>query len=347
MKRCLVVMIGLMGLISCSEDGEFGSSVQDFFHVEIANAQLPVKVRGNTNSRKIILFIPGGPGGTGLDVSEIDPGNWKQTIEKQFAMAYYDQRGIGNAQGAYKPSSITIEQYIEDMHGIIRVLHKRYPNSEVFLMGHSFGAMLVYRYMNVYGGEQLVKKYIAASGTGTRVVDDEHWTSRTSYVEAIASENVSNQVDVAYWQEALDWLSQNPEMETIQQKAHLFQYMQATGIEENVKISFSDVFNILLFSDNNFFPYYLTLKKRQSLLDNLIRQERKWDIKAEISKLTFPLLLIGGEFDFSVPPQELMWIHETAPASEKELVILENAGHDHYISQPNLFYQAVYNFISD
>ena len=87
------------------------------------------------------------------------------------------------------------------------------------------------------------------------------------------------------------------------------------------------------------------MKKRQRIINGLVDQERQWDIIDDIPRIDQPILLIGGEFDIRVPPQELRWIYEQIASEEKSLTILPNAGHDHYISQPQLFYQAVAAFV--
>ncbi|MCB0766592.1 MAG: alpha/beta hydrolase [Flavobacteriales bacterium] len=332
-------------LTACSKEGRLNEQVNEFFHVEVAGAQLPVKVRGNTASGRIILYIPGGPGGTGLDVSILDPGDWKQHLERDVAIAYYDQRGLGNAQGDLDESSITLEQYLQDIRAIVLVLKTRYPGTEIHLMGHSFGALLTYRFMHRFGHEGLVKRYIASSGVGTRIVDPEHWEFRRAYVATIAIHNVANGIDPGYWQEALDWLAQHPVVDTTPLRAKLYEYMLATAVEEEITVSIADVINILLLSDNNPFPYYLTLLQRQAFINHLVDEERAWDIKAIIPLLQEDLLIIGGEFDVNVPPQELHWIHDTIASPNKRILILPNAGHDHYISQPELFAAAVLDFV--
>lgn len=346
MKTYSYITISLFCLlISCNHEGKIDTQVEDLFHAEIENALIPVKVRGNTLSQQIILFLPGGPGGTGLDVSELDPGNWQDKLEKEVAVAYYDQRGIGNAQGRFSDSTITLNQYLNDIHSIVQVLHHRYPDCKVYLMGHSFGAMLVYRYINTFGEEELVEKYIAASGVGTRISDDDFWFWRRAYVENIALEKIDQQIDTAYWQEALDFLQENPFLDSIDQRAKLFSYMQETQIEGEIKVGLNDIFNILLFSETNFFPYYLSFKERQELLNRLVDEERQWNIKGEIPLIDKPIMLIGGEYDIQVPPQELRWIYKNLASSEKQIHILPDAGHDHYINQPELFQDFVLAFI--
>ena len=344
MKYIALVLALVVLCASCSTDID---EKPQFFHVEVEGALLPVLVRGSQATEKIVLYVNGGPGGTGLDVAELDPGNWQDYLEPDVAIAYYDQRGTGNAQGRFTQESMTLNQYVDDIHAILHVLYERYPRARLYLMGHSFGAMLCYRYMNTYGDAHLVEKYIAASGVATRLKDEEHWEIRKAFVRSVANENITNGVDEEYWTNALNWIAEHEEMSEIEERAELFQHMQKVAIEEAAEIEFKDVYNILLFSENNFFPYYLHLKKRQGAYNQLVDEERQWDIKSEIPELKFPLLLIGGAYDISVPPQELEWVYEQVASTEKELVILPDAGHDHYISQPELFANAVLTFLDD
>ena len=142
-----------------------------------------------------------------------------------------------------------------------------------------------------------------------------------------------------------DWLAQHPVVDTTPLRAKLYEYMLATAVEEEITVSIADVINILLLSDNNPFPYYLTLLQRQDFINHLVDEERAWDVKAIIPLLQEDLLILGGEFDVNVPPQELHWIHDTIASPNKRILILPNAGHDHYISQPGPFAAAVLDFV--
>jgi len=118
-----------------------------FFHVKIEGTEIPVLVRGNIRSDKLILYINGGPGLTSIDVARADMYNWSAGLEENFAMAYYDQRGCGNAQGNFDESTLTISQYIKDLDAIITVLNAKYKNADIYLMGHSFGGFIGINYL--------------------------------------------------------------------------------------------------------------------------------------------------------------------------------------------------------
>lgn len=111
----LILFIALFPLFNSCEKFEYESETDTFFHVKVDGAVLPVWIKGNTASKKIVIFINGGPGLTSLDIASIDMLGWAEKLEKEFAIAYYDQRGTGNAQGNIDPNSITMEQYIKDL----------------------------------------------------------------------------------------------------------------------------------------------------------------------------------------------------------------------------------------
>lgn len=56
-------------------------SVKDFFYAEAESYEFPVFVRGNLDSKKLILFVQGGPGETAIDFARSDYPRWKNTGE--------------------------------------------------------------------------------------------------------------------------------------------------------------------------------------------------------------------------------------------------------------------------
>jgi pimeloyl-ACP methyl ester carboxylesterase len=140
MKIALITLIALT-FLSC-EKFETSANTDAFYHVSSAGFELPVWIKGNTASNKFVVFINGGPGLTSIDIASADMLGWGESLEKEFAMVYYDQRGTGNAQGAIPDESITIEQYLDDLEAVISSVLHHYPSAKIFLMGHSFGGFI-------------------------------------------------------------------------------------------------------------------------------------------------------------------------------------------------------------
>ena len=83
-------------LISCNLSAQ---SVKDFFYVEKEKKELPVLVKGNLAKKTILLYVSGSYGDNSIDFARADYPNWKNTLEKEVAIAYYDKRGLpGDAE---------------------------------------------------------------------------------------------------------------------------------------------------------------------------------------------------------------------------------------------------------
>ncbi len=64
---------------------------------------------------------------------------------KGFTVYAMDLRGHGNSGGrrAYADS---LDQFLEDIHAFLKMIHDREPGKKIFLVGHSFGGQLVLNY---------------------------------------------------------------------------------------------------------------------------------------------------------------------------------------------------------
>jgi hypothetical protein len=68
--------------------------IKKFFYAEPVTRSLPVFIRGNISSGRILLYIQGGSAEKGIDFGRSDYPRWKETLERQVAVAYFDQRGL-------------------------------------------------------------------------------------------------------------------------------------------------------------------------------------------------------------------------------------------------------------
>ena len=139
MKQRLLSFLGssilLIFYISFGCNTTFGQEVNDFYWLEKKPKELPVRVRGNLSTGKILLFIQGGLGEHGIDFATIDYWGLKKTLEPNIAIAYYDQRGLHKPKRKLKKEQITLKQYSKDIQSLILSLKKRY-DADIWLMGH-------------------------------------------------------------------------------------------------------------------------------------------------------------------------------------------------------------------
>ena len=122
-------------------------------------ADMPIWVRGNLQSRKMLLFLHGGPGECSMCLRE-----FFDDIEQEMAVVYWDQRIAGAASGNADPATLTYPQFAEDLEMVVKLLKNRYPDVEIYLLGHSFGVEMAWQFLTTGNNQDLVKAFIALDG---------------------------------------------------------------------------------------------------------------------------------------------------------------------------------------
>lgn len=343
----LILLITLGTLFHSCQKFEFESDADTFFHVKVDGAILPVWIKGNTASKKIVIFINGGPGLTSLDIAGTDMLGWGNSLEKEFALAYYDQRGTGNAQGNIDPNSITMEQYVKDLKSIVQIIDNQYPQTKIFLMGHSFGGFVGQQFLLNQENQDLISGWINIDGS-TIVDADQEWVYRLQFIEELAQEKMSE--DSVKWSEVLLWAQNNDPILTSEQKKQWRGFIGNPGDgilpDEVLNISAGEVLRIVFASSYNIFPAYLSSNLNE-VNDLLYEDIKGTNLLPELHKIQLPVLTLWGKYDDIIPPQLGGKAFETLGTSlvDKEFVLFEESGHQPFINEADKFTNAVIAFV--
>ncbi len=349
MSRSLFISLTLFVFLFACERFESVPEADTFFHVKIEGTELPVWVKGNTASGKQILFINGGPGLTTLDVARADLLNWSEGLEEEFAMVYYDQRGTGNAPGNIDESTITLEQYVEDLDAIIEVLRAQYNEPKIFLMGHSYGGYIGGNYLKTGQYQDKIAGWISINGS-YNFQSESRWAYRREFLINIANEEIAKGVNVAHWQEALDWITPIPVIETDGQKQEWRRFIGNPGEiilpDEILDISARQILQIMFASSYNPFPAYAS-SNLMDVFRKLIDESFEVNLEDSLHQITLPTLFVQGRYDDLVPPEqtEVVAAYFGTDSTQKEMVVLPQSGHEPYINEPQDFKNAVLDFV--
>ncbi len=345
----LSTILLLAGLLNSCEKFALEPAADTFLHVKIAGTELPVWIKGNTASKKMILYINGGPGLTSIDVARADLFNWSEGLEENFAMVYYDQRGCGNAQGNLEESTLTIEQYIKDLQAIITLLKAKYDDPKIYLMGHSFGAFIGANYLLTEDFQRNITGWISIDGA-YNFDFDLSWQYRRTFLINIAHEEIAKGERVDHWTGALAWAEANPVVESRMQKDELLGFIGLPGEiiipEEMASISVRQYLGIGFGSSYNVFPAYLS-SNLEIVNDALNGDVEGINLIPEIGAITLPTLMLWGRYDDLIAPEEGMAVFDnlgTADA-DKYFKLLPNSSHEPYISDPEAFKREIIDFV--
>ena len=107
--------------------------------IKIGNINQWISIRGKNTNNPILLYLHGGPGTPVMPLFRY----FQAPLENYFIVVQWEQRGAGKSFSWKIPKkTMTIEQFISDLHELIEILMKRFKKEKIFLMGHSWGSVL-------------------------------------------------------------------------------------------------------------------------------------------------------------------------------------------------------------
>ncbi len=151
-------------------------SVAELVDVPIGGHDQSIMLRGVSREAPVLLFLEGGPGGTGIGRIR----NAGTDLEQSFVVATWDQRGTGKSYDTLEPTeTLTLEQMVEDTLSVTNYLRDRFEEQKIYLVGSSWGTTI--GVLAVQRSPELFHAYV---GTGQMV--DQFATDQLMYAESIA-----------------------------------------------------------------------------------------------------------------------------------------------------------------
>ncbi|MEC9396680.1 MAG: alpha/beta fold hydrolase, partial [Myxococcota bacterium] len=215
--RALLGFAALLAMASSSCGEALEGPDQEVLFLRHKGADMNVWVRGNIDSKVIILVVHGGAGGN----SAAYVPDYKDNLEHDYAIAYWDQRHGGSAQGSFSKKDFNHTNawalMAEDMMLVIKMLRTRYgQDTKVFAWGHSWGVQLGTKFL-VDHDPELLDGWIASNGTHSG--DIEH-AARNAYILTYAQQMVDEGAELSEAvtrgdaniqtpQDAIDWVNAN------------------------------------------------------------------------------------------------------------------------------------------
>jgi|SRR6056297_1637196 len=345
MKKTILLI--LMLIVAKYADAQ---KVKDFYYVEPETKNLPVFIRGNLDSNKILLYIQGGGADNGIDFGRSDYPKWKNTLETKVAIAYFDQRGLNRSTKKIDTAKINKRQISKDIIAIARSLKDKY-DADIYLFGHSFGGVKVLECLATFPKETaFIKSAIAFNAPITTDFSPERYNHyRPLYLKNLAKEFIAQDKNKEFWQGAYDWMEQTDSIATIKDSKKWNGYVdKAVEIKER-KIGLGMVLNTIFARPYNPIKY-LNNKDNKLISDKLWDAEKiLWDADKQttlwqlLSKINHNVLLITGRYDAIAIPEEQEDAHKLIKNSRLE--ILPVCTHESYLIKPMLFNKAVLDFI--
>lgn len=331
-------------LISCNLSAQ---SVKDFFYVEKEKKELPVLVRGSLAKKTILLYVSGSYGDNAIDFARADYPNWKNTLEKEVAIAYYDKRGLNKRVSRIDTTQINWGQNSKDILKITTFLKDKYK-AKIFLMGHSAGGMLVYHYLSDFNNENTnpIEAAIVLNTPFTNDSSPERYTFyRPLFLKNITQEFIEKGIDTLKWQKAYNWMVTTDSIHSRKTSNIWNDYVDSAFEPAKRKITVGMTSKVIFAKPYN--PMrYLNSKDNELVGDLLWEEKQKMNDKnlaKRLSLIKHRVLVITGRYDAIAVPEEMEPIKKHL--KNERVIVLSNCGHESFLDKPEKLNKAILDFI--
>ena len=152
-RSYLILFVLLIGNSSFSQKPIDATEI-----ISIGGIKQYIRIKGKDDSKPILLFLHGGPGGSLINKIDQMTGN----LQQHFIVVHWDQRESGQTLRLNKSSQpLTLDLFYDDTHELIDTLLKKFQQTKLYLAGYSWGSILGFHMADKYPG--LLYAYIAIS----------------------------------------------------------------------------------------------------------------------------------------------------------------------------------------
>lgn len=127
--------------------------IEEHKKIEINSVKQHVSIIAQKENLPLLLYLHGGPGDAALPLVM----KYNKELTKNFTFVIWEQRGAGKSYYKFT-KSVTIGDYLDDLHLLVKLLLERFNKEKLYIIGHSWGSVLGLSYINLH--PEYVHKYI-------------------------------------------------------------------------------------------------------------------------------------------------------------------------------------------
>lgn len=309
-----------------NEDGEtIQGSISEKKFIKIGGIKQGMFIRGEDQTKPVLLFLHGGPGTPEFAMSEA----WEtqERLEKEFVVCYWDQRGTGMSNTKELDSNtLTKDQVLTDTIEVTNYLRERFKQEKIYLMGHSWGA-----YVGIHAVEKRPELYSAYMGVGQPI----HQKKGQKLAYAYLRKHASEIGDEKSLKKLANFDPEAPAYNLLLEK-------YGVGIRHEGP-SLTTMLKHLMF-----FKGY-TLKEKLNAVKGMALSNEKLDTEdysndnllKSLPKLQVPVYGLHGKYDYQVSYQLAKEYFAEVAAPDKKFYTFNNSAHSPNFEESKAFYQAV------
>ena len=259
-----------------------------------------------------VIVIHGGPG---LDHTYLLP--QLADLSDEYKLIFYDQRGSGKSEAVVDSTTITLDNFVEDLE----VLRRELKIEKVNLLGHSWGGFLAMNYALKYPDnidKIILISTIPASSDYVPEFLENREIRRTEEDKILLNEMMSSE----------NFLSGDAEFMENFTRLFFKSYFHNQELVNELTLTFSEK------TARNFIPIYTLMSKYFT----------DYDLSQQLSGLQNKIFLTHGDDDV-IPLLYIERLNSILPNSE--LVILKDCGHFPFVENKSELIKNCNNFLKE
>lgn len=322
------------------------NAIQESAYVEIGGIEQYLQIRGEDSKNPVILWLHGGPG---FPLTYLNY-YYQTDLEKDYTIVCWEQRGCGRTY--YRNQSndkMNIEQMLADTDEIIDYLRERFGQKKIIIIGQSWGTVLGMNYIHIHP-----EKVLAYVGVGqvTNFSQGKIYAAECAIKKAIEK---GNNRDTDLLEYGIKQLTATDNIEKLDVKSLeemitiSIKYLKCdgemSGFEQiasaltSPEMSWDDA-KWFLFASN----VQNVITSQSNLVDYMYFQ---FDVMDFANEYNIPICFIQGDNDWITPTDMVADYYSTVSSEQKEMIIINNAGHTPFLDNPEQFCNTVKFFLAE
>lgn len=326
MKKILLVITILL-FSFCSITPQTSDEDRQVTYIESDGAYIPVLITG-VKSKKTIIFVHGGPGLSGQFYFYMP---FLQDLSTHYRIVYWDQRGAGGSRGKISATSITIPQFVKDMDAVYQFVKLKYPDTEIYVMGHSYGGMVGAAYSAMYN-DKVKASILLSPAYNIRSITYAISPLMLEFIKSRLEDPKASEKEKAEWLKAEKFYKNNPRITASQFLKHVqwtSKRDDLLGLRQEKQFTY-EIIPTLLF--DNIVENTEFIQERIRILEKLqANKESERELSSDpvfgLEKITHPVFVAHGKLDYIVPLSTVKEGYDKIGSPSKEFYEMQNSTH--------------------
>ena len=308
-----------------AEGNRVPGSIAELVDVPVGGHDQSIMLRGVSAEAPVLLFLEGGPGGTGIGRIR----NSGEDLEKSFVVATWDQRGTGKSYDALEPTAtLTLDQMVQDTLAVTTYLRERFDKDKIYLVGSSWGTVI--GTLAVQRSPGLFSAYV---GTGQMV--DPFATDKLMYAESIADAEARGDTGTA---DTLRAMGPPPYDNTLDYPVAIASNAKWMDFDHGADYSASSEYPMSLFvSEYTLIEQLRGMAAIAETYHVLYPQLADTDFRTQVPRLDVPVYLVEGRHEAAGRETLAKEWFQGLSAPSKEYLYFVHSGHTPPYDEPGRF----------